>query len=296
MRQEAAYPAENSRRDKNNRTGGLHVHTILIVDDQFAEAETIATLIQRHRLPLQSATARNGEEALEWLRANRADILFTDIKMPLMDGLELARRARELHEDMQIVIYSAYGEFEYAQQAIGVRAVHYLLKPLEIEEFLQVMQRTIALCERERQLRHKLEALETAGHIAPPEGATGQQSDTSEPKGDEDGNTRKVIQDVLAIIDADFGGDISIESIAAQVYLSPSYLGHLFKKQKGQSLRQYITAYRIEQAKIYLRSTNIRIVDIGKKVGFPNPSYFTLMFRSHTGVTPAQYREEAVST
>lgn len=270
------------------------MHTILIVDDQFAEAETIATLIQRHRLPLQSATARNGEEALEWLRANRADILFTDIKMPLMDGLELARRARELYEDMQIVIYSAYGEFEYAQQAIGVRAVHYLLKPLDIEEFLQVMERTIALCERERELRLKLEALESAERTAPPESA-GQLPD-DEPKGDEDGNTRKVIQDVLAIVEADFGGDISIESIAAQVYLSPSYLGHLFKKQKGQSLRQYITIHRIEQAKLYLRTTNIRIVDIGKKVGFPNPSYFTLMFRSHTGMTPAQYREETVST
>jgi len=268
------------------------VNTILIVDDQYSETETIVTLIHRYNLPLEARTAHNGEEAIRQLRHQRADILFTDIKMPLMDGLELARQARELYDDIQIIIYSAYGDFEYARKAIGVRAVHYLLKPLEIEVFLDVMKSTVKLCEREDHLKQALQAYGSA----PLSGISSfeQTIRSSGVQAEQEGNTRKVIQEVLSIVEQNYGNDISIESIAAQVFLSPSYLGYLFKKQKGQSLRQYITAYRIEQAKHYLDSSNIKILDIGRKVGFPNPSYFTLMFKSQVGLTPAQYREKAV--
>lgn len=68
------------------------MYTILIVDDEKIEREGIKFLIEEYQLPLNIVEAVNGKAALAYLEANRVDILFTDIKMPFMDGLELAKK------------------------------------------------------------------------------------------------------------------------------------------------------------------------------------------------------------
>ncbi|XID93035.1 response regulator [Paenibacillaceae bacterium WGS1546] len=113
--------------------------TLLIVDDEKIERNGIKLLIGKYALPFEVREAAGGEEAYEWLQRNSADILLTDIKMRRMDGLELAGKAKELHPDLHVVIFSAFGEFEYAKQALSVGAFHYLLKPIDIGEFLSVM-------------------------------------------------------------------------------------------------------------------------------------------------------------
>ncbi|MDG0814331.1 response regulator [Cohnella rhizosphaerae] len=138
-------------------------YAILLVDDQPIETQTVRKLIEKHRLPLRVSTAANGEEALAQLRAEGCDILFTDIKMPRMNGLDLARHARLLNPSAQLVIYSAFGEFEYAKEAIDLGAIHYLLKPLDIEEFLAVMDKAIGLAKRARETRPHHPAVENEG-------------------------------------------------------------------------------------------------------------------------------------
>lgn len=133
--------------------------SILVVDDERIEREGIAYLIEEHRLPLQIMSAANGREALALLDDNRADILLTDIKMPFMNGLELAESAGILYPRLKIVIFSAYGEFEYAKQAMGLGVVHYILKPIVVDEFLDVMGGLIRLCEQEASEREREAAL-----------------------------------------------------------------------------------------------------------------------------------------
>jgi two-component system response regulator YesN len=84
-------------------------------------------------------TSDNAEEVLELLNGNAYDIMFTDIKMPNMDGLELSKRAIQLQPDLKIVIFSAYGEFAYAKQAIKLGVSEYVLKPINIDEFNKVV-------------------------------------------------------------------------------------------------------------------------------------------------------------
>ena len=113
---------------------------ILLVDDEKTEREGIRFLIDKFALPLKVAEASNGKKALEYIREHPVDILLTDVKMPYMDGLELARAANGYNSNLVIIIFSAYGEFEYARQACQVNAVNYLLKPIEVEEFRSVME------------------------------------------------------------------------------------------------------------------------------------------------------------
>ena len=77
--------------------------------------------------------AANGQEALQLCRELRPDILLTDIRMPLLDGLELIRRVRELPGEVVFVIISGYDDFQYAQRAISLGVSDYFLKPLELE-------------------------------------------------------------------------------------------------------------------------------------------------------------------
>src|SRR4051812_41758793 len=91
---------------------------VLIVDDEYVQREGIKDLISQYRFPFQVLEAENGLTAEQILIKNSIDILITDVKMPLMNGLELSKLARKTQHDLKIVICSGYDEFEYARSAI----------------------------------------------------------------------------------------------------------------------------------------------------------------------------------
>lgn len=124
---------------------------ILLVDDEREEREGIAFLIRKYGYPMEVAQAVNGKKALEDLQREPVDILFTDVKMPLMNGLELAKEVSMRWPQIRIIIFSAYGEFDYAKQALEANAVNYLLKPIEIEEFRRVMEELLEEIGEEKQ-------------------------------------------------------------------------------------------------------------------------------------------------
>ncbi|MFC0212666.1 response regulator [Paenibacillus chartarius] len=123
---------------------------ILIVDDEHIERKGMKLLIAKYGLELSVLEAENGEEALETLDKHEVDIMLTDIKMPFMDGLELCRRARQRFPELKIIIFSAFGEFEYARQAIQYHIFSYLLKPIDVQDFLREFTSVLELCRKER--------------------------------------------------------------------------------------------------------------------------------------------------
>jgi two-component system, response regulator YesN len=123
------------------------VYRILIVDDERIEREGIQHLIQEYNLGLETVLAENGEIALEILGKQKIDILITDIKMPFMDGLELSEKVSGMGLDIEMIIFSAYHEFEYARRALRTNISNYLLKPVQITEFLSVVKEATQACE-----------------------------------------------------------------------------------------------------------------------------------------------------
>ncbi|MBT3275904.1 MAG: response regulator, partial [Spirochaetales bacterium] len=96
------------------------VRSILIVDDHKIERETIEFLIHKHFPHLKTTLASNGYDALEIIKSIHVDILFADIKMPRMNGLELIRRGLMVNPVLKIIVFSGFGEFEYAKMAISL--------------------------------------------------------------------------------------------------------------------------------------------------------------------------------
>ena len=124
-------------------------YTFLIADDESVEREGLSFLLTRRGYPIRILEAVNGEQALEIVSREPVDVLITDIRMPFMDGLELARRIRERDARMKILVCTAYGEFEYAQKAISSGVTAYLLKPVQREEFYEKIDQVLAWLDEE---------------------------------------------------------------------------------------------------------------------------------------------------
>jgi len=345
---------------------------MLIVDDDKFEREGVKFLVSKYAMDLEIAEADSGESALAYLEQSNVDILFTDIRMKGLDGLGLAEKVREQGWPIKVIFMSAYGEFEYAQKAIDLNAIRYILKPVQVSEFLKVLSQVIGLCEEEKQTRAQQERLE-ASHLiesvlqelirniqrqrldiavadfdrlfsmlysnehltityvkyicteivkalfeaAPIKHVNKFKADLESIYNSSGLNSlhqivqmimtqyelmdaaapapeglSKGIEEVLQIIELDYATDLSIELLAEKVYLTPNYLSHLFKKQKGISLNKYLTWYRMEKAKEMLLASNRKIIDIAQEVGYCNVPYFSSLFKHQFGKTPSQFREE----
>lgn len=100
------------------------------------------------------------------------------------------------------------------------------------------------------------------------------------------------IEDVKQYIYAHYGEEIGVEQLAEMVYMAPSYLSCIFKKETGQNLSKFIKAYRMEKAKEMLENSHKKIVNVSNDVGYPNVSYFCQSFREYFGVSPQKFRSQ----
>ena len=111
------------------------MYSVLVVDDEVRQREAVIKSVDWQSAGFNVVgDAENGIEALEQLEKLEPDLILTDIKMPLMTGLELARKAREVRPATKLVILSGYDDFEYAQEAFKYNVIRYLLKPISAQE------------------------------------------------------------------------------------------------------------------------------------------------------------------
>ena len=118
------------------------MYKLLIVDDEKIEREGMAELIDWGSFGIELAgTAWNGQDGYEKVLNLHPDIVMTDIKMPVMDGLGLIRKLKEELPDIQVIVLSGYGEYEYTSQAMELGIKYYILKPCDEERMLPVIEK-----------------------------------------------------------------------------------------------------------------------------------------------------------
>lgn len=99
-----------------------------------------------------------------------------------------------------------------------------------------------------------------------------------------------IVEQVIRIIEQEYGRDIGLRTIAERVYLSPNYLGSIFRNETGMYFNDYLAGYRMQKATELLVSGAEKVTQIGEAVGIPNTSYFSSLFKKTFGVTPKEYR------
>ena len=121
------------------------MYKVLLVDDEVLIREAIRENIHWEEMGFELiASCENGKQAMEVIERTPPDLVLTDIYMPYVDGIELARYIHEHCPDTRTVIISGYDEFEYAKQAVRYQVMEYILKPVTPAELTEVLEKARA--------------------------------------------------------------------------------------------------------------------------------------------------------
>ncbi|HHY1522129.1 TPA: butyrate response regulator transcription factor BumR [Campylobacter jejuni] len=110
---------------------------ILVVEDEIKTRESLINVLSERFSKVIGA--QNGDEGLKKFKKFKPDLVITDIAMPIMDGLDMAREIKEISDDVPIVVLSAYSEKERLLRSIDIGIDKYLIKPVDIEELFKVL-------------------------------------------------------------------------------------------------------------------------------------------------------------
>ena len=211
--------------------------------------------------------AANGAEALEAVDRLNPSLIITDLKMPQMDGLEMLRRLRERGNNVYVIILTAYDSFTYAQSALRLGAVDFLLKPFHDGDLEQAV----------TALRKRIGGEERADSALP---------------GLKRGDKSKYVLEAMDYIGAHYQDpNISISAIAQDLGISEGHLSHTFKKETDYTLLNYLTRYRVHKAMELLRDCRVKVYEVAAQVGYRDITYFSATFKKVTGVTPSEYQD-----
>lgn len=241
---------------------------VILVDDEKMVVESISRIVDWENYGFQlCATCLNGFQGLEAIRRYEPDVVITDIKMPVMDGIELIRRTREFNKETAFIILSGYGEFELAKQAMKEGVREYLLKPCGEEEILEALAHTCS----------------ENGEIIQEE----QEAD------------KDFVEIIIRYVEEHYGEeDLNLRWIAKElVFLNEDYVSKRFLQKTGSRFTSYLNRVRVEKAKEYLAAHSVAYNErVAAAVGFTNnPKYFAKVFKKYTGCTVKEYKEQTKS-
>ena len=214
--------------------------------------------------------AANGLEALDAVERLDPSLIITDLKMPQMDGIEMLRQLRARGNGVYVIILTAYDSFTYAQSALRLGAVDFLLKPFhdgDLERAVAALRRRIGSASVPREAEYPLPGLK---------------------KGDKS----KYVLEAMDYIGAHYNDpSISVGSIAQHLGLSEGHLSHLFKKETDYTLNNYLTRYRVHRAMELLRDCRARVYEVAEQVGYKDVAYFSATFKKLVGMSPSEYQD-----
>lgn len=247
--------------------GGWGVKKVVLVDDE----QVILTGLMRV-IPWEEygchvvGTAADGREGIELIRRLRPDILFTDIRMPNMDGLAMVAALKSEFPALKIAVLTAYREFEYARQAITLGVSRYLLKPSKMDELKEAIRFM----------------------TAPQEAAPLPEEDVPSPESEAAGSF--VVRAALAYMEENCAERLTLGSVANHVFVSQWHLSKLINRHTGKNFFDILNQLRVNRAKALLRDPSLRVHEVAEMVGYADVAHFSKNFKRLTGKSPVAYR------
>lgn len=265
---------------------------MLIADDEPAARTYALQQIEWERLAITSLyEADNGRDALEIIQDKRPDLMILDIRMPEMDGVALLEELCRRKIEISVIGLSGYSDFDAARKMLSSgKVVEYLLKPVSADALFEAVTKCLEKLQQMECLRLGQE------HISAlfSEDESEMESfalDEEELPPKISGRKSAVVSMAKEYIKANYSRKLSLEEIAAQVYINPSYLSRLFAED-GLGVQKYIQKVRIERAKELLQDPRYKVYEVGDLVGYTNFQHFLKTFRKWENLTPSQYRDQ----
>ncbi|MDY3928068.1 MAG: response regulator [Clostridia bacterium] len=131
----------------------INMNNVILVEDNKIERKNISYIIETVDGCRLIDVFSNGNDALDYLKKNKVDIVITDVQMPKMDGIELTRSIRQEKIEAEIIIISGYNDFDNAKNAVGLDVVDYVMKPILDDELEVSIKKAIARCEEKQKIK-----------------------------------------------------------------------------------------------------------------------------------------------
>lgn len=237
------------------------MYKVLVVDDEKMIKLSFKKLInwEKYNLTLVNDCS-NGEEALEYIINNPVDILITDIKMPIMDGVTLLKELKTRGiTPLATIVLSAFNEYDLIRTSFKLNIDDYILKNNYDEDSIVELILNII----NKKTPKNIEVVPKC---------------TSE------------ITQVINFLKNNYHKNICLKSISDHVCYSESYLSYLFSKEIGVTVIYYLNKLRVEKAKELLHDSNLKVYEISSKVGFQSVEHFSRSFKKLTSTSPKQFK------
>ncbi|MBB2183956.1 response regulator [Lachnospiraceae bacterium MD1] len=238
------------------------MYRVMIIDDEMSARKLLQASIDWQALNMEVVgEAASGIEAINIIDDLRPDIVFADISMPFMNGIEFTRVATERYKNLIIVILTGLDDFEYARQCVRLPVVEYMLKPFVRQEVTEVLTKI-----KEKLDKQTNRTQEVGRDITPSD-----------------------IEQILQYLRDNFtDSSINLTSVAQRFGFNPSYFSRKFKQETGKSFVEFLISCRMELA-IKLAKTSKKMFCTANEVGIPDPNYFGRCFKKYTGISYSEF-------
>lgn len=241
------------------------MYKVVLIDDEPWTIIDLKETMHWEQFSMQVvADFENPQDALQYIRHIMPEIVFTDIRMPNISGLQIIKKIKEFNPDCICVIVSGFAEFELAQQAISVGACEYCLKPLDEDKGNQILQK----------IKAKLD----------------NRSNLNEETGGNEKELNVHLQKIFDYIERNLHKKITVQDVADYCHITKTYCGRLFARNLNMTFSQYLLEKRMEYAARLLKDPSMNMTEISQWVGYPDYFYFSKSFKKYYGMSPSSYQ------
>jgi two-component system response regulator YesN len=234
---------------------------LLIADDEPHIRRGIVTSIPWYEYGIEVVgDVSNGMDGLRLVKTFCPDIVITDVRMPVMDGLEFAKAILCESPRTKVLILSGYANFAYAQKAMEFGVIEYLLKPFGAKELLE---KVLHICEKYFDSR---------------------------PEENIESRYNRIVVAAINYFRIHYGEQITLKDVCVLTQVSESYFSRLFKRETGENVINWVNRYRMEKAKELMRRDHgYKVYEVAEMVGFRDYKYFCKNFSRYTGMSPKKF-------
>lgn len=265
--------------------------SVVVVDDEMEIAEYVGELVRE--VLGEEADVKilySGTQALKYLQEHKADILLTDLVMPVTDGFKLLEYVADHELETEVILLTAYEEFNYIYRANKIKSCRYIVKA-ESEEIIkkEIVETADAVRVKKRAqatVEHARKQIAEVEQIFSEEKA--KQMLTYEK--DQGESESMIIEKIKIYIKEHIQEELTAAYIADQFHYSQAYLSRIFKEHGKEKLSNYILNQKMRKAKELLIQTDESVSEIGMKLGYQSSQAFARAFRRELSMTPQEYR------